>query len=263
MASALHVFAKYADGSSDLGSAVRGRAIASEATWPYDPVRACRLADDHYGDDCWSAYGVAPGYGRDPALQRERQAADARGEWRIDGFEEIVPEVVTTDQIAALIAGGEALYASFAFHRPAWEATRGGRDVVPHYPREAAPSAHAVTLEGYRQTPSGRQFLIHNSWGRDWGRDGYAWMDDAQVRTNLRYAYRVRASHASTPPPPRACPQGQVPWLSDCVAIPSLTPLPSPSTGSGIPLPGTLLPPSWGTVPRPRLEQLPSLITFP
>ena len=40
---------------------------------------------------------------------------------------------------------------------------------------------HAVTMAGYRETPQGRQFLLHNNWGTSWGDKGYGWISEAMV----------------------------------------------------------------------------------
>jgi aminopeptidase C len=56
-------------------------------------------------------------------------------------------------------------------------------------------SGHAVVISGYRETPSGKQFLIHNSWGTSWGDGGYAWVSEKMVVKNLYYAYKVKITN--------------------------------------------------------------------
>ena len=230
--SSLHIYSTYASNDLDLGEAVRGRPIALEPTWPYDPVRACRLTKSD-SDGCGGSYGVSPGSGiHDPGLQSERARADASGRWRVDGFEQLAGPGIDGDQLALLLAGGEAVYATFAFYRPAWEAVRGGYDVMPHYDVAQASSFHAVTLEGYRRTPQGRQFLIHNSWGRDWGAGGYAWVDEALVSTAMRHGYRLRVAPATAwaPPGQGATAPPAVPALPDLSALPAVA---LPTCGAG------------------------------
>lgn len=40
---------------------------------------------------------------------------------------------------------------------------------------------HAVVICGCRQGPRGTEFLIKNSWGKDWGDNGYAWVTQAYI----------------------------------------------------------------------------------
>jgi len=56
--SALHVWSKYAVSSMGVaGDQTEGERIALEGTWPYDPVKACKLLREPF-DSCGKAYGV-------------------------------------------------------------------------------------------------------------------------------------------------------------------------------------------------------------
>ncbi len=44
------------------------------------------------------------------------------------------------------------------------------------------PGGHAMTIVGYDDTFNGGSFRIVNSWGRDWGDDGYAWIRYSDFR---------------------------------------------------------------------------------
>jgi hypothetical protein len=196
--SPLHVFATYAPTNDDMSRALKGRAFTVEPVWPYEPGRACRFAQEYMGTSCRNEYGVVPGTAaNDPGVLAERERADASGRLRILGYEELGPD---PDQIALVLASGEALWAAFNFEDGAWNQLHDGSDRLPHYPANEN-VGHAVVLEGYRSTPNGREFLFQNSWGTGWGRGGYAWISETMVRTHLRYAYRVVASDASVPPP--------------------------------------------------------------
>lgn len=51
------------------------------------------------------------------------------------------------------------------------------------YPRYTKGSGgHAMTIVGYDDTFNGGSFRIVNSWGRDWGDDGYAWIRYSDFR---------------------------------------------------------------------------------
>ena len=61
------------------------------------------------------------------------------------------------------------------------------------------PQVCAVVMSGYRSTPSGKQFLIHNSWGESWGDKGYAWVSEAMVKKFMHHAYKVKLGGAQKP----------------------------------------------------------------
>lgn len=178
------------------------------------------MADGELAGRCGSEYGVAPGTGKhDPQLRAEKQRADQLGTLRIAGYEDMATDPVDLDQIALVLASGEAIWAAIKFEPSAWNSlSRSGRDRMPYYPVYEGQIGHAVTLEGYRPTPNGREFLLHNSWGRKWGRGGYAWMHEQMLATHLSYAYRVIAVDASVPlpSPEQHCATGRIPLLDLC-----------------------------------------------
>jgi hypothetical protein len=65
--------------------------------------------------------------------------------------------------------------------------------VIPDWPTRNG--GHAVVISGYRNTPSGRQFEIHNSWGESWGDKGFALISEAMVRKWLYFAYKVKITN--------------------------------------------------------------------
>jgi hypothetical protein len=228
----LHVFSLYTlEDDANFSRAVRARPVTTEPVWPWDPARACRMADSGLAEGCGNEYGVTPGSAKgDPRLMSEKQRADAMGALQIAGYEYLSTEPVDLDQIALIVASGEALYAGFAFDRSAWESLSGGRTARFQPYADGDGIGHAVTIEGYRPTPTGREFLLHNSWGRDWGRGGYGWMDEQLVRAHLRSVYRVLVvdGTVSLPKPQQHCTSGRVPILEVCA--PDFRPLPSLGT---------------------------------
>jgi hypothetical protein len=241
VSSALHIFASYTGkGLEDL----RGRPMTNDYVWPYDPARACRFArEDNQAGDCGSYYGVTPGSAwSDSGMLSEEARADASGVVRIDQFEEL-PEGTDPVQIAALLADGEALYAALRFYRPAWQSDDVKRTgYLPFYAADAANESHAVTIEGYRQGPYGREFLFKNSWGDDWGQNGRAYIPESMLRTHMTWGYRVVASMSGTPttsgrPNQPAGTAVCLPFLG-CQNAPSPSQLPWPGTsGAALPLP--------------------------
>lgn len=98
---------------------------------------------------------------------------------------------------------------SLAAHQDVWFALRAahylnnlqkgenGSMIVPDYDWKAVPAAqqmgHAIVLAGYQDTNSGTFYLVHNSWGTDWGEKGYAWIHETTLARNLSDAYVVDA----------------------------------------------------------------------
>lgn len=228
--SPLHVFATYAP-ADDLSRSLKGHAFTVEPVWPWDAARACRFAQEYQGESCRTQYGFVPG-AADPYVLAERDRADASGRVRIFGFEEMPAD---PNQLAIVLASGEAIWAAFRFEGYAWNSlSQPGAIRLPYYPVEASTINHAVVLEGYRSGPDGREFLMHNSWGRGWGANGYAWIHESMVRTHLGQAYRALVADAAVPAPP-PLPPNAFAWPAGWPAMPSLpnatTPLPNVGAG--------------------------------
>jgi hypothetical protein len=247
----LHVWSKYAVPVMGLaGDETVNENITLEQTWPYDPVKACKLLKDPT-DSCGVAYGVQSGSGQfDPVLRAEQQSADGQGRYKIEAIEQLETRPVNTQDLAAVLAGGDDLWASFWVDSEAWQ-NRSLRDgVLPDYVQNDG-SGHAVVLAGYRTVAGSKQFLIHNSWGTGWGQGGYAWMSEATVQRQIRSAYKVRVVGAQAPsqPQPNAsgCPTGQVrdAVLGTCVA---------PCASGSAPAAGVCLPTIPG-FPQPGQQQ--------
>jgi hypothetical protein len=264
--SPLHVFSNYTR-QNDLG-ALEGKPLTVEPVWPMDKVKACRIASPQHGGYCESEAGVVAGSGAsDPLLLSEKARADSIGGFRVDAMEYMTAKDI--DQIALLLAEGEAVWVALAFNRQAWDWDSVKSGYLPYYPPQDG-LGHAVVLQGYRMGPTGREFLFQNSWGPKWGLGGYLWIPDSMLRTHLLHAYRIRMSESagapSVPPsipglppsfpsvPAAGCPSGQTAVLGVCLPIPPAPQggaLPSPSA---VPSPGGLPPlgncPA-GTVPNP------------
>ena len=221
----LHIWSKYAVPMMGVaGDETVNKNITLEQTWPYDPIKACKLLKDPT-DSCSAAYGVQSGSGSlDPALRAEQSMADGQGRYRIEAIEQLNTRPVDTQELAAVLAGGDDLWVSFWVDSNAWQ-NRSLRDgVLPEYTQNDG-SGHAVVLAGYRTVAGQRQYLIHNSWGDRWGQNGYGWITEANVQRHIRSAYKVRVVDAQGPsqPQPNAsgCPSGQVrdSVLGTCAAL--------------------------------------------
>jgi hypothetical protein len=248
--SPLHVFSGYTQ-QNDLG-ALKGKPLTVEPVWPFDKVKACRIAAPQHGGYCQYEVGVYPGSGvNDPLLLSERARADSMGAFRVDALEYMTAEHI--DQMALLLAEGEAVWVALAFDRQAWDWDSVRSGYLPYYPPQDG-VGHAVVLQGYRTGPTGREFLFQNSWGPKWGLGGYLFIPESMLRTHLRHAYRVRVSDAAGAPyvppslpgapasPAASCPAGQTPILGVCLPIPG-----APQGGNPVPAP--TVPPSLGGLP--------------
>lgn len=223
----MHVFATYTGASLDR---VVGRPMTVEPVLPYDGATACRFSKSaDQSSSCGSYYRVTPGsaYG-DPGLLAARARADQSGVVRVDALE-YMDAPFDFDQLAALLADGEAVWLSMRWHvailsDPA--NTRSG--YLPWYPPESTDSLHAVTLEGYRWGRYGREFLVHNSWGESFGDHGWVWVPESMMRTHLSFAYRVRSSLGGVPMIGAPASPGQ-----GGLCLPGFGCLPAPSSAGG------------------------------
>ncbi len=225
---ALHVWSRY--GIPEMGTAGDenvDKTLALDSTWPYDPAQACKL-DREPMDSCGRAYGVIPGSASsDPALQAAKSAADAQGRYRLVAVERLHSRPADINEMAAILAGGDDVWASLSVNGDAWSNGALRSNVIPDYTPDGD-EGHAVSLAGYRTLADGtRQFLIHNSWGPRWGEQGYGWISEAMVSRYLRAAYKIKVADAAAPigplpaPSSDGCATGQVKdaVLGTCVAV--------------------------------------------
>jgi hypothetical protein len=134
--------------------------------------------------------------GQSPDLVRLADA-EAHPVARVTGADHVVHDERT---IARRIEAGYDVWASLDLGgEEAWDAsnlipTDPNKDrVVAHY-RPASQGEHAVAIVGYHwyTAPNGQPtyyFLVRNSWGTQWGRDGYAWVQGKTLVANLTEAY--------------------------------------------------------------------------
>lgn len=217
----LHVLAS--DAWSQLFRNGKGdRAFALEPTWPYDPVKACKLNESQSEVWCEQAYHVQHGSWRqDPALVGEVERANATGVYRISKMETL-NDPKDPEEYAEIIARGQAVYGSFEIDSQEWGQARGG--VINDY-AVGNRGGHGVAVVGYRMG-RGRELLIHNSWGADWGAGGYAWISEGTVRAHARDAFVIEVE-AGVP--------GQLPIPTGQLPIPGLGSIPGIGSIPGLP----------------------------
>lgn len=192
-ASANHVWAGY--GFPQMGAAADatvGRTIATMELWGQSHSESCKIASPVIGD-CGTAVSppvVAGSWRSDPALVAKSDRANASGRYGVAGFERLDTQPPKVDQIMQALASGSDLWVAFKIDGFAWSngQMRGG--VIPDWDSENG--GHAVALSGFRETPTGRQYLVHNSWGVSWGDRGYAWVSERMVQKWMHFAYQVK-----------------------------------------------------------------------
>jgi Papain family cysteine protease len=204
----LHVWSKYAVPVMGVaGDRTVDENVTTEDIWPYDPAKACKLLRVPF-DSCGRAYRVSSGTGAfDPQLRAEQAAADMRGRYRLAAVEQLRTQPANVQELAAVLAGGDDVWASFWVDSEAWQGRGMVNGVIPDYVQRED-EGHAVVLAGYRTVNGAKQFLIHNSWGERWGDRGYGWISEAMVVRHLRSAYKIRIAEAGAPGLPKADPGG-------------------------------------------------------
>jgi hypothetical protein len=204
LASPLHMFSRYA--SQPDNTDYRGVrddkvvGVTTESIWPYTGGKACSLAlNARVASGCGSEYRMQAGWGtRDPQVLGERAYADAHPAFwiKVDLNSFPVDDPSTGDEIAKSVLAGEAV--QIGFDMPInWSSTQvavGCDGTLP------APvgfyGTHALVVQGVRGTPRGRQFLVQNSWGREWADNGFGWIDDSVFKARLANVHRYQVALA-------------------------------------------------------------------
>jgi C1A family cysteine protease len=200
--SSLHIWSHY--GVPDMKTAGEGsvnKEIATWETWPYDERVACEL--DRSGDDDCGPYTPAalPGSAsHDAQVQAKIKDSDAKGKWKVTEYDQIQGD---PDSIAAVLATGADVWLSMNIGST-WMNPSG--DTIADWSPMQIEGGHAVLFAGYRHKNGQRQFLVHNSWGKDWGDGGYGWISENAVRQYIKHAYKVVVTDTSAPPPPPTAP---------------------------------------------------------
>jgi hypothetical protein len=148
--------------------------IVEEREWPFNPAEAtrlvpCELLPRSKRADCGRRVDEA-----------RVHALEARA---IGDFTEVeylgAPDVTVLE---AKIAAGQDIIVALEVPQTLVPKGRPGARYLPHYTRSGGPgSGHAFVLSGYANFPHGAYFLVHNSWGPQWGDGGYAWIHMATL----------------------------------------------------------------------------------
>lgn len=172
--------------------------IARESAWPYDPIKACRFEQGR--DSCEQAYGVKTDSWRsDARLVAERERVKDLGVATV-GRAQRISNSKFGDAAVSALASGRPVYLQLKIDSSVWSYRGLRAGVIPDYDRENG--GHAVVVVGYRPTATGRQFLIHNSWGVSWGDLGYAWIGEGTIKRHITDAVLVDGVVSGEAPKP-------------------------------------------------------------
>jgi len=199
-ASPNHVWSGYGiPQMGDAADATLNRAIAPLGIWPQNNREACELANAQFEEDCGFELHVQPGSWRtDPAVVGKKQKADTSGSYKVASFEQLRTLPPNMDELVGALASGSSLWIAMKIDALAFSAKRMKGGVIPDW--DSPNGGHAMEMAGYRDTPQGRQFLVHNSWGVSWGEGGYGWISENMVQRFMHLAYKVKLDGA--PPAP-------------------------------------------------------------
>ena len=199
MASPLHVWSRY--GLPDMGAAADGnisQPVGAYNLWPQDDREACKIMRDQggYADECGEALDVKPGsWQSDPSLMAKYNKSQSSGQYKLASIERLEKSNGSwnTEEIMSALASGADLWIAMVVDSSAWSTKNMKNAVIQNWTGESG--GHAIVMSGYRDTGSGRQYMIHNSWGDSWGDHGYAWINEAMLNKWMYHAYRVKITN--------------------------------------------------------------------
>ncbi len=195
-----HIWSFYAvPKMGTAGDSNLGQTIAKWDTWPYSGKEACKMSDPRY-EDCGEAYGVRPGTARqDPTYVANLNKATQNGAFKISAIEALKTLPANPEELTTALASGADLWIAMKIDGAKWSNNKMKNFAIPDWTSAEVSGGHAVTMSGYRDTPTGRQYLIHNSWGESWGDRGYAWVSERMVQNFMHYAFRVKLEGQGAP----------------------------------------------------------------
>ncbi len=200
--SSLHIWSHY--GFPDMrtaGDDNLNKVIAVWDVWPYDERVACELDQSGDGDCGPYSPAVVPGAAsHDAQVQAKIKDSDGKGHWKVTAYDELDG---SPDTLAQYLATGADLWLSMNIGST-WMSVSG--DTIADWTQAQVEGGHAIVLAGVRHKNGARQFLVHNSWGADWGDKGYAWISEGAVKSFLKHAYKVTVVDTAAPPPPPPAP---------------------------------------------------------
>lgn len=203
--SAMHLWARSPQpllGEMLLANLNKG--VAAESTSPYDEQKACSWASAEASTSCKTSKHKAPTTADINSTPFARLISIAE----VDGTNgEALRDALLRDQ--------DILYA-LRVDADVWRTVIQSADAEPLLPEYVGTkAAHTVVLAGFARQDGQWFYLIKNSWGAAWGRNGYAWIQESTLKKNFIASYVIQVSIMNGaivgPAGPHACPPGQLP----------------------------------------------------
>jgi hypothetical protein len=148
-----------------MGAALSDLGQSTADQWPYDDQ-----TDDR-----------AAGYGPTPEALMDAEPRRLEDGGSID---------TEPEQLIASIDRGILPVIGLVLFRTWHETTSDGRIGLPD-PGAVPLGGHAVALVGYRSVGVATEFIVRNSWGQDWGDDGYGYLPAEYVEQYGVSAWRL------------------------------------------------------------------------
>ncbi len=197
--SAAQLWSRYA--SPYFGRAIggnKGKFFTSEQLWPYDVRAACSWEACGGDDECTERLRVGCGQ---PVDQRAAARAESAPIAKLLTVTRLNHRSVRS--LLEPIAKGKDIWFAVRVTDASMEPRSvGGRQVLPDIDAHGGDGGHAMALAGYRRDGDELYFLIHNSWGREWGDGGYAWIKASTLQLNITDAYVLTVGPAGAAPAP-------------------------------------------------------------
>ena len=171
---------------------------------PYDEGKACRWASPDASVLCGTTQHEAPTAGDVDATPFARVTLALE----LDG--------TSGDALRDALLRDHDVLLSLRVDPEAWKTVVKSAEAEPLIPDfTGTTAAHTVAVAGFALQEGQWFYLIKNSWGPSWGRDGYAWVQESTLKRNVIAAYIVEVAlmngPAIGPAGPHACPPGQLP----------------------------------------------------
>ena len=169
--SVMQVWGRYYHKSNEqAGFANVGEVVSNETDWPYDNSIADTWRDCH-GDE-------KPGVKcAQPVDQARLGDLDGRAVAVITKVEVIPASQV--DVLKEKLAAGHDVVLQIKMPSLQTAGTPGQTYLLGTPRKNGKPGPnHAILLSGYAMTPNGTYYLVHNSFGPQWGDQGYAWLHE-------------------------------------------------------------------------------------
>ncbi len=161
--------------------------IASEEDWPFDAKAAVLMMpcdDTKKAGTC----GLLP----DP------KKIDVAAKRPVALFTRVQRlEKTDTGTLEQRLASGQDIIVTIDLPDAFAPVGKANARYIPHYTDAAKDSGHAMLVAGYASMKGGAYFLLHNSWGPNWGDGGYAWIHEETLKAHLDEALVLDAEPLS------------------------------------------------------------------